>query len=75
MPVAPKQALVKELLFFLVVSSMLSSCLGGSGASREKLFMRAFSFFRRVLGLCEAAIQFKTCRPVKQPENQRTKCR
>lgn len=60
MPVAPKQVLVKELLFFFVVSSMLRSCLGGSGVSREKLFMRAFSFFRRVLGLWEAG-QNITC--------------
>lgn len=53
-PLPPKQVLVNELLFFFVDSSIPRSCLGGSGVSREKLFMRAFSFFRRVLGLWDA---------------------
>ena len=53
-PLPPKQVFVKELLFFLVDSSMPRSCLGGSGVSSEKLFMRAFNFFLRVLGLWEA---------------------
>jgi len=49
----PKHVFVKELLFFFVFSSMAKSCFGGSGVSKEKLFMRAFNFFRRVLGLWE----------------------
>ena len=53
----PKHVLVKELLFFFVLSSIPSNCLGGSGASKEKLFMRAFSFFRLVFGLCEATTE------------------
>jgi hypothetical protein len=60
MPVAPKQVLVNEELFFFVVSSMLRSCLGQSGVSNEKLFIRAFSFFRLVFGLCDAENEVRT---------------
>lgn len=47
----PKHVLVKELLFFFVVSSIASRCFDGSGVSSEKLFMREFNFFRRFFGL------------------------
>lgn len=49
----PKHVLVNELDFFFVVSSIPRSCFGGSGVSNEKLFMRAFNFFRLVFGLCD----------------------
>ncbi len=61
----PKHVLVvKELLFFFDDSSM-ACCLGGSGASREKLFMRMLSFLRRRCGgLCGAATQEQPARYV-----------
>lgn len=56
----PKHVLVvKELLFFFDESSM-GCCFGGSGVSKEKLFMRMFSFFLRLCGgLCGAVMERK----------------